>query len=142
MKSIIEAIVDYVAGCPLLEDGRLNLDYLGADPIEYVVESIPCDPVYTQYTDGGCLWQYLFVFASREAYGTNTVQNLANSQFYEQFAEWLRQNNDADILPRLPAGCTAQTIEPTTGGYVLLEDTNHNARYQIQCRLLYTKEES
>ena len=29
MKSIIEAIVDYVAGCPLLEDGRLNLDYLG-----------------------------------------------------------------------------------------------------------------
>ena len=82
------------------------------------------------------------MFASREAYGTDTVQNLANSQFYEQFAEWLRQNNDADILPQLPAGCTAQAIEPTTGGYVLLEDTNHNARYQIQCRLLYTKEES
>ena len=133
---IMEAIRTYIAGCPLLRDGYLHVDYLGADPTEYVIESTPADGVIKQYADGGALKQFVFVFGSREYYGADVIGNLANSAFYEQFAAWLDDQTRLGNLPELGAGQTAQKIETTTTGYLLYGEAN-TARYQIQCRLTY-----
>lgn len=133
---IMEAIRSFIAGCPLLRDGYLHVDYLGADPTEYVIESTPADGVIKQYADGGALKQFVFVFGSREYYGADVIGNLANSAFYEQFAAWLEDQNKTGNLPELGVGRTAQKIETTTTGYLLYGEAN-TARYQIQCRLTY-----
>lgn len=133
---IMEAIRSFIAGCPLLRDGYLHVDYLGADPTEYVIESTPADGVIKQYADGGALKQFVFVFGSREYYGADVIGNLANSAFYEQFAAWLEDQNKTGNLPELGEGKTVQKIETTTTGYLLYGDAN-TARYQIQCRLIY-----
>lgn len=134
--SIIESLYDFLRGCPLLKDGFFGVDFLGEEPTEYVVESMPTTDIVKQYADGSALKQYLFIFGSREFYGSDALKNLANSQFYERFASWLKSQSDNGLLPVLEDGKAAQKIEALSTGYVF-DGNGTNARYQIQCRLLY-----
>ena len=85
MAAIIETVRDWIAGCPLVEENAiLGVDRLGADPIGYTVDTVPCDPVASQYVDGSQRRQFLFVFASRNLY-SDTAQNLTNSAFYDDY---------------------------------------------------------
>ena len=66
--SIIEAVRNYIASCPLLKDGRiLGVDRIGADAIEYSIDVLPCEPVLKTYVDGSKIKQFQFAFSSREA---------------------------------------------------------------------------
>lgn len=135
MKPLIECIRDYVMGYPALKDGCLYVDYLGDKAVEYTVEAVPSSPVFKKYTDGGCMKQFLFIFASREWYSADVNQCIENLSFYEEFEHWIFANDRAGILPDLD-GCTPISIETLTCGYAFDCDTN-TARYQIQLRLLY-----
>ena len=135
MAGIAQSVMQFIARFPALKDGKINLDYLGSNPIEYVVETIPCDPIVTRYMDGGSLRQFLFAFASRESYGTDTLQNIQNSEFYEDFSSWIEECDRNGMPPDLE-DFRAQKIEVLTAGY-LLEEGKQDARYQIQCRLTY-----
>lgn len=139
MKSLIECVRDFVLTFPELdEDGCLYVDYLGDQAIEYSVEAVPCDPVFRRYTDGGCMKQFLFVFASREFYSADVNQCIENLAFYEHFEYWITGNNLNGVLPNLD-GRTPVSIEVLTGGYAFDADSN-TARYQMQLRLLYEEE--
>ena len=139
MKPIIDCIRTYLCGFPGLKDGLFGVDYLGAEATEYTVEAVPCDPVFRQYTDGGCMKQFLFLFGSREWYSADAAQNTENLGFYEEFERWIRKNNYDGILPDLDDR-EAYGIEVMTGGYVFDADTN-TARYQMQLRLTYFDKE-
>lgn len=134
--TIIEGIRDYMADCPFLRDGYLNVEYLGQTPTEYVIESVPATPVVRQYADGSALKQYLFLFASREYFGNDVLRNLENSGFYERMAEWITAQNKEGRFPQMEKGKTPQEIKVISSGY-LFDATEKNARYQIQIRLLY-----
>ena len=139
MKPLIECVRDYILTFPALdENGCLSVDYLGSRAIEYAVEAVPCDPIFTRYTDGGCIRQFQFLFASREFYGADVNRCIENLAFYEDFADWIfRRNHDGD-LPDLD-GRAPVSLEVLTGGYAFDEDSN-TARYQMQLRLLYEEE--
>ena len=137
--SIIESIRDYMLTFPGLHDGDLCIDFLGAEPEQCTLEPVPCDPVYRKYTDGGALKQYLFVFASREYYSADVQQCAANQAFYEGFAAWVKEQNDAGNLPDLGTGKSAFSLEVLTSGYAFSEDAK-TARYQTQLRLIYEEE--
>lgn len=134
--SMIQAIRDYLCTCPHLKDGKMNVDYLGAEPTEYVVESVPSSGIIKRYTDGGTLRQYLFIFGSREYFSDKVLKQLSNSGFYEDFARWIETQSDAGNLPKLPEGMSAQRMEVVSTAY-MLDATEKNARYQIQCRFVY-----
>lgn len=136
MKALIECIRDFIMTFPELKDGCLMVDYLGSEAIEYSVESVPCDRIYKKYTDGGCIKQFLFVFASREAYGADVNQCIENLAFYEHFENWIL-NTEQETLDSFLDGRNAVSLDVLTGGYAFDEDTE-TARYQIQLRLLYT----
>ncbi len=138
MKPIIECVRNYVMQFPGLLEGCLLVDYLGAKPIEYTVEAVPCTPIYRNYTDGGCVKQFLFLFASREYYSADVNQCIENLAFYEDFERWITDNNDQGDLPDLDQRIPC-SIEVLTGGYAFDFDQN-TARYQIQLRLLYEEE--
>ena len=138
--SIIKELRDFFVNCPLLEaSSKIGVDFLGPDAVEYTIEQVPCDPIVTRYIDGGTRRQYLFVFASREAYGADALNNMANCGFYEQLADWLETQNIKRNYPALPAGKIPISITAITSGY-LFNAGPETGRYQIQCRLTYTQE--
>lgn len=134
---IINKIRNYFIGCPLIDElARINVDYLGVDEAQYTIDAVPTSTTIKQYVDGGKLKQYVFVFASREYYGADTLQNLENSGFYEKFSDWIEEQNEIGNLPLLEDGKKATGIEVLTSGY-LFDSTEDKARYQIQLRLTY-----
>lgn len=134
--SIIESVRAYFCACPHLKDGKMNVDYLGAAPTTYTIDAVPSNGVIKEYTDGGRLRKFLFVFASREYYGENVRNQLSNSGFYEGLAQWIEEQSEAGNLPELKQGLTPQKIEVLSTGYMFDAD-ERNARYQMQCRLIY-----
>lgn len=141
-KGIIEAIREFIKTCPLIDkDNKINVDYLGNEPIEYSIDPIPTTRVLSTNIDGTSTRQQLFNFSSREYYSKEVAQNIANSKFYEDFAQWLENQTDKNILPELGNGRMATIIEANTSGYLYSTTTGlNNAKYNIQCRLEYDQE--
>ena len=102
--TIIDKIRKYIATCPYLKDGKIGVDYLDNKETAYSIEPIPIKPIHSDFIDGSGTEQYAFVFASRESYGSETVQNMLNSSFYELFSKWIKQNNRNGILPEIKTG--------------------------------------
>lgn len=139
--TIIESVRNFIETCPYLPEFRaaVNAQYLGEDVKSYMIESTPVEPVVKRYTDGSTLRQFAFVFASREYFGPDVIENIDNSGFYEHFADWLEMSTMEGHLPEMEQGKHPRKILATTTGYVFNADET-KAMYQIQCRLTYFQE--
>lgn len=137
---MIDSIRQYISGCPIFKGNKINVNYLGNKAkASYSVEAVPTNPVVKKYTDGGQLCQVLFVVASRELYTESPKDNTAVMKFYDDFAEWVDNQDKARNYPTLPKDYTPQSIEVLSTPY-LYDVGNDDARYQIQCRLTYYKD--
>lgn len=137
--TIIKSLWDYFLDCPLTGNKKLNVDYLPEKGVEYSIDTTPATEIVKQYTGGSSIRQYLFVFRSVNEYGNDELQNLANSGFYEQLADWLEQQSRAGNFPALPQGKTPIKIATQSTGYLFTTGPDVG-RYQIQCRLQYLQE--
>lgn len=117
------------------ENSNINVDFLSNEPIQYVIEPIPVEPIIKAYKDGGSLRQFVFQFGSREYYGADVVQNMANTEFYENFSALIEDNNRKGVLPKIDG---IQSIECLSNG-IINEDNTDNAKYVIQMRITYYK---
>ena len=136
---IIDGLRDYIRKCPCLEKFnnavRVNVNYLAADTTTYTIEEVPTEPILKKYLDGSSKRQYNFIFASRESYGSDVLQNINNSGFYEEFVNWIESNEE---LPILGDNLEALKVEVLTSAYVIAV-TEDTARFQIQLSLKYIK---
>lgn len=139
--NIVESIKEYIGTCPHLANinGGINVNYLGENTVSYMIEELPREQILKKYIDGSSLRQYCFMFVSREVYGQDIVQNIANSEFYENFAKWLELQSELNKLPVLDSDKVAQKIEVLTSGYVF-EKNLDKAQYKIECRVVYYQE--
>lgn len=134
--SIIESLRDYILTFPDLPEGAVQIDYLGGEAGQFTLERVPGEPVLHRYTDGGCIKQVLFVFASRMYYGADVEQCAENQAFFEALEEWIEENDRDGVLPALTGGRVPERLEVTSSGYAFSEDSE-SARYQMQLRLVY-----
>ena len=134
--SIIESLRSYFMTFPDLPEGAVGIDFLGAEPTQFTLEPVPCEPVFRQYTDGGCLRQFLFVFASRSYYGADVALCAENQALFENLSEWVRTQSLSGSLPALGEGRQSVSLDVLSAGYAFSEDAN-TARYQMQLRLVY-----
>lgn len=138
--TIIESLRTWFLDCPLLSEGLLNIDHLGADDIEYTIDTDqPVNPILKKYTSGSSLRQFPFIFASRESYGADTLQNIANSGFYEKLAAWVEKQSEEENLPELDEYRIPQYIEVLSSGYPF-DTGDSTARYQITMNFVYTQD--
>lgn len=134
---MIEAVRDWFLSCPLLQPNTLfSVDKLGADPVEYDIAPLSCNPIVKKFCDGGSIRQFQFAFASREEYDAR--QNMKNTAFYEQLTTWLEQQSDKGNLPKLENGRKAQYIEILSSGYVY-DTGDSTAIYQMELSLIYSQ---
>lgn len=137
--SIIAGITDFFMACPLLQDGVFRVNALGDQAIEYNIETGVFNPVLRMYINGDSERQYQFNFVSREYYDMDRIQSIQNSEFYEEFAEWVEEQHRAGNFPKLPEKCEPRGLSVLSSGYVM-DISMRNARYQIQLQLTYYKE--
>ena len=71
----------------------------------------------------------------------NPENGFLDSGFYEDFSDWLDEQTKSGNLPIMREGLTPTKIEAISSGYLFdVSGDLSNARYQIQCRLIYDKE--
>ena len=136
---LIESIRNFILKCPYLKEGPLNVDYKSFEATEYSIDGTPVEPIIKRYVDGGTVRQYNFVFSSTEMYGQDTLNNMSNSGFYEDFADWLEDCSGKGDLPVMDEGKNPLKIEALNRGY-LFDNTTNTGIYQIQCRLIYKQD--
>lgn len=139
----IQAMLEWLATCPLaasLNDGDVafSIDYLGAEPCQFSLESTPTAPILEQYIRGS-LRAKNYVLASRMSYTQDLVQQAANSSFWDDFADWVEEQSLAQQLPQLGGDKTAEAVICLSPGYILNQDAT-TCRFQIQLQLQYYQE--
>lgn len=125
--------------CPLLKDGAFRVNALGDKGVEYTIETGIFNPVVNTYVNGDTERIYQFNFSSREYYSLDRLQNIEVSAFYEDFAEWVEEQERAENYPEMPEKCYPRALTVLSPGYVY-DGAMKNARYQIQLQLEYYKE--
>lgn len=138
MSNILESIRNTLKTCPYMSGERINVNYIGTD-MAYSLDPLPCNPVISEYVDGGTKKQYQFALMSKEEYDEDVRTNIENSGFYEIFEEWLEELNESDNLPDLGPKKSAMYFETLNKGYLYDIDSN-KAKYRIECRLVYSQE--
>jgi len=139
--TIMESIRNFMLKCPCIEDFELGLgvESLGEDEGSYSINTTPCNPIVKKYNDGSSVRQFDFVFASKNYFGPDVMENIQNCGFYEKFSEWLEDSTRSNDLPAMGDGKTARKLIASTTGYVFNADET-SAQYQIQCKLIYFEE--
>lgn len=138
MANLLEKIRDTIKMCPLINNDRVNVDYVGTEMC-YSIDTLPCDPIVDRYVDGGLKKQYQFAFTSKEEYDEDVRVNIENSGFYEAFEDFLEELNNSGNLPDLGLKKSALFFETLNKGYLYDIDRN-KAKYRIECRLVYSQE--
>jgi len=136
----LSAIRDYIKAYDQLAEGSpVWVNYLGENPIEYAIISLPGERVIEAYVNGDAVMAYPFVFQSAES-TTDNLERLETMGFYEAFADWLDTQTEAEDFPTLASGLTPVAIEALGWAYLYKQGESETGVYQIQCRLVYEKE--
>ena len=136
----VEHLRKWLRGCPaLLPDNHFRVDYLAEEPVEYSLISVPSTIAYRKNVLGEEIprkqQSMNFIFATRQEWGADEAQNIANFGFYQDVILWMVEQNAVRNLPRINEG-RVTAIKPTLSQYVSAPGTD-SARYQIQIEVSY-----
>lgn len=132
-KSRMELIKEFIETCPYLNNGQIDVDYLGKDINSYSIIQSPANPIVTKYRGGGSIRQIAFDFVVQAPVSSRNIENLANSKFGEDFMSWIEEQDDNRNLPKIS---NVQHIQCTSPSYIL-QRTNTQATYIIQMNCTY-----
>ena len=138
---IIESVREYMESLDCMREYNkaINVNYLAEDIDNFSIEESPTAPIIKRYANGSSIRAYDFSFNSREIYGIELLQNIANSNFYEELLNEIEAKNDIGDLPKLDKGLSSIGIEVTSSPYIVSND-EESSIYQINLRLKYFKE--
>jgi hypothetical protein len=135
LKGIKAFFVDNAASAGLETGALIGVDFLGPDQVGYSIVTMPGATI-ERYLSGGS--SRTFPFALQAALSTaDDTQRVENGGYFENLSDWLETQYEADNLPTLPTGKTAEKIEALDCGYLYQEGQSETGIYQIICRLTY-----
>lgn len=137
-----EQLRSWFRGCPALAEGnRFRMDYLAENPTEYALYAVPSQINYRENILGEevptDIQSINYIFASKESYGADVEQNLANLGFYDEVVAWILTQNEKRIFPTINEG-RVKSIVPTLTAYPI-QIGSSAAKYQIQLKITYRR---
>ena len=108
----IDKIKKFLEKCPLLKDGKINVDYLKDDIGSYSIDRTPTNPLIKKFTSGGGKYQITFDFCVNAPIDSNVINNLANSRFCEDFMKWIKEQNSKKNLPEIDGAFSIECTSP------------------------------
>lgn len=138
--SIIESLSDFIKTCPHLNAfADLHVDEIAADTPNYSIDPLPGGRIISMDITGTTTREFPFAFTSRE-FTVDDLSRISNSGFFENFADWLDEQTEAETLPALGTKKESESIEATSWGYLYQrEEDAQTGIYQIICKLTYTQ---
>ena len=133
---MIEEIRKYLIGQNIIDKkNRINVEFLSEKPTEFSIEKVSTNPIIEKYIDGSSYRQFQFQLVSCNEYSAELAQNIANSEFYENFYNTIEEKNKQKLLPNIEG---IDTIECLDNGAMINANEN-TARYSILMRIKYYK---
>lgn len=112
---------------------QINANMLSNKTDNYSLDKIPVDTEIETWIIGGTIHRDVYSFRSRMAYSQDTINNLKNIGFFEQFEKIIKSNNDEGILPEIDG---IESIECLNCGTMNNNETN-TAEFDIQIQITY-----
>lgn len=142
VSSNAEQLRTWFRDCPALAEGsRFRVDYLAENPTEYALYAVPSQIKYRENILGEEVPEDIqtinYIFASKESYGPDIEQNLANLGFYDAVVLWILSQNEQRNFPTINEG-RVRSIVPTLTAYPIQVGSNA-AKYQIQLKITYRR---
>lgn len=112
---------------------QINADFLG-DEGNYSLDKIPTASVVEKWVTGEEIHRDVFSLRSRKSYSKDTISNLENIGFFEQFENAIKYNNKEGVLPNING---IQEIECLNCGTMVSSDDGNSAIFDIQIQITY-----
>ena len=115
---------------------QINADMLGKID-DFSLDKIPTESVVTKWISGIEIHRDVYSFRSRKAYSEDTINNLKNIGFFEQFEDAIKANNKKGILPAING---IEKIECLNCGTMISNVDGKSAIFDIQIQITYRKD--
>lgn len=137
-----EALRRWFRTCPAIAGtNRFRIDYLPDRPTEYAIFAVPSVLKYHENILGQEVPDDIqtrnFIFCSKESYGADIQQNLANLGFYDAVVSWILEQNELQNFPDWE-NARIKSIVPTLTAFVAQAGSDA-AKYQIQLKITYRR---
>lgn len=114
---------------------QISADMLGKVG-DFSLDKIPTDTQVEQWVIGVEVRRDVYSFRSRKAYSQDTINNLKNIGFFEDFENKIKTNNDEGILPEIN---NIESIKCLNCGTLNSVDGTQ-ATFDIQIQITYREE--
>lgn len=114
---------------------QIGADYLGKIG-DYSLDKIPTELEVEKWVIGSTVCKDVYSFRSRKAYSQDTINNLKNIGFFEEFENIIKDNNDKGILPEIN---NIESIECLNCG-TLNNVNGTEGIFDIQIQITYREE--
>ena len=115
---------------------QINADFLGGIG-DFSLDKIPTESLVTKWIIGTEIHKDVYSFRSRKAYSQDTINNLSNIGFFENFENLIQTKNKEGTLPDIDG---IQSIECLNCGTLNNAD-NKEAIFDIQIQITYINKE-
>jgi len=113
--------------------------YMLSDKIDnYSLDKVPTEPMVENWIIGVQKRRDVYSFRSRMSYSQQTIDNLTNVGFFEEFENIIKSNNDKGVLPDIE---NIESIECLNCGTMNNTDGT-TAEFDIQIQITYRDNES
>lgn len=133
-KSKIQLIKEFIETCPLLKNGKVNVDYIKDEAGSYSIDETPATTILTQFADGGTRNQIVFDFSIQASF--SALENIKNSKFCDDFTEWIKEQDNNGNLPKIDGICWIKCL----GRGTILQTTETTAIYVIPMQVAYDED--
>ena len=114
---------------------QINADMLGKIG-DFSLDKIPTESTVTRWVTGVEIHRDVYSFRSRKAYSQDTINNLENIGFFEEFENTIKSNNKKGVLPEID---NIESIECLNCG-TFNSGNNTEAVFDIQIQITYREE--
>ena len=113
---------------------QINADMLSNKVGDYSLDKIPTDTEVESWIIGVVKRRDVYSFRSRKSYSQDTINNLKNIGFFEEFESIIKSNNDKGVLPEID---NIESIECLNCGTMISNDDGKTGTFDIQIQITY-----
>ena len=117
---------------------QINADMLSNRINDFSLDKIPTGTSVSNWIIDDGLKREVYSFRSRKKYSQDTINNLNNIGFFEDFEKTIETNNNKGILPNIDG---IESIECLNSGTMQRNDDGKSAEFSIQIQITYRRGE-
>ena len=113
---------------------QINANMLSNKVDDYSLDKMPTEIEQESWITGSTLNREVYSFRSRKSYSQDTILNLKNMGFFEQFENAIKTNNNEGNLPEITGIENIRCLNPFT---MISNDNGNMATFDIQIEITY-----